>query len=323
MLRITSRTLLNSHVQETVKGRSLPPTINEIVAADFSEIEAIGDSPARGIFILKHIPTDGLLVGKLLNQDVSKSALPAEIRMTCNLLHPRLVRGYGYIKYSDNEAVLLQEYIPGQDLGKKIQSMHEMKHSDVMRYMTHVMEAVDYLHTNNIAHRDIKASNIVIDDLNNSVKLIDLGLACHVGNVFEAQIACGSPASMAPEVWNMVHDGTDNTPIDLLRADVWSCGILFFTMLFGTMPWQELSLTPERYIKVMLAQCPLVVGGSSLLTLLRSMLYAKPKKRPRASDVLQALKGQAFGVSDLSTWRMAFKYTRLLSKDTKRNAAEA
>lgn len=61
------------------------------------------------------------------------------------------------------------------------------------------MKAVCYLHNNNIAHRDIKTDNILMQS-NNQIKLIDFGFATSVQYSVKSSVYCGTPNYMSPEM---------------------------------------------------------------------------------------------------------------------------
>lgn len=62
-----------------------------------------------------------------------------------------------------------------------------------------IVSAVDYCHFKDIAHRDIKLENIMID-ANYSIKLIDFGFATIVQDGRKSRTFCGTPSYMAPEL---------------------------------------------------------------------------------------------------------------------------
>ena len=104
--------------------------------------------------------------------------------------------------------------------------------------MKQVLCAVNYLHLNNIAHRDIKLENILVeqeitsnDEQLLNVKLIDFGTSNYVKtentNYFTVKV--GSPFYMAPEVLNKKYNN---------KCDIWSCGVIMFMLLRGHPPFK-------------------------------------------------------------------------------------
>ena len=80
-----------------------------------------------------------------------------------------------------------------------------------------------------MVHRDLKLGNLLLD-ANNNIKISDFGLSnqWHPGN--ELDTFCGSPAFMAPELFlGMPYTGPE--------VDVWSFGVILYTMVTGSLPF--------------------------------------------------------------------------------------
>ena len=86
-----------------------------------------------------------------------------------------------------------------------------------------------YIHSKNIAHRDIKLDNILLDGVGN-VKIGDFGVSKQIqpnSMMFEQ---CGTPAYIAPEI--LRNKGYS------LNIDLWSAGVVLFAMLYGSVPFK-------------------------------------------------------------------------------------
>jgi len=87
-----------------------------------------------------------------------------------------------------------------------------------------------YCHSRGVVHRDLKLENVMFknrieDDFN--IKVIDFGIA----GMSADKVDAGTLAYMAPECLDRV--AADTTP----AIDVWAIGIMFYTMLFGSLPF--------------------------------------------------------------------------------------
>jgi serine/threonine protein kinase len=106
------------------------------------------------------------------------------------------------------------------------------------------MRGVAFMHSRNIAHRDISLENILMDE-NHMLKICDLGVACESppGTLVAANTGpCGKLPYMAPEVLNRY-------PHCARKADVWSCGIVLFVMLVRVFPFDQPSLSDDRFAR--------------------------------------------------------------------------
>ena len=98
------------------------------------------------------------------------------------------------------------------------------------------------MHNKGIVHRDIKPENLLIDSSDNSLKLIDFGLSIKLPEGQKLRDRQGTPYYMAPEVLNKIYDN---------KCDVWSCGVIMWTLLQGRPPFNaDHNLEVMRLIKI-------------------------------------------------------------------------
>ncbi len=90
--------------------------------------------------------------------------------------------------------------------------------------------AVNYCHSQNIIHRDIKMENILINE-QRQIKLIDFGFSVQIGLENKLTVYCGTPSYMAPEI----HSKKDyfGPPVD-----VWALGVMLYVMSCGRFPFK-------------------------------------------------------------------------------------
>lgn len=101
---------------------------------------------------------------------------------------------------------------------------------------------MDYLHSQGVAHRDIKLDNILIEEKINAVKIIDFGFSVLCNPSQKLKIFCGTPSYMSPEL-------TMKREYDGRAVDMWALGVLLFVMLTGTFPFRGHSES-ELYAKI-------------------------------------------------------------------------
>jgi calcium-dependent protein kinase len=106
--------------------------------------------------------------------------------------------------------------------------------------MKQILSAVNYMHKKNIMHRDLKPENIVLEYRpmketikDPPIKIIDFGTATtfQPGKYLKDQV--GSPYYVAPDVL----EGRYNE-----KCDMWSCGIILYTLLCGSPPFRGKTL---------------------------------------------------------------------------------
>lgn len=106
---------------------------------------------------------------------------------------------------------------------------------EVRRYGLQLLGALHYVHSRSVIHRDIKAANIMLEDM--EIKLADFGLAAVLVTDKQMEIIrrttlCGTPNYIAPEVLSK-SKGHDT------KADMWSFGVLLYIMMIGNAPFHR------------------------------------------------------------------------------------
>ena len=89
---------------------------------------------------------------------------------------------------------------------------------------------MNFLHINRILHRDIKLDNILLNDKENC-KICDFGVSRFFDKFEESKEKCGTPAYLAPEI--IKGNGYSG-----FSVDIWSLGVLLFSLLVGKMPFK-------------------------------------------------------------------------------------
>lgn len=139
------------------------------------------------------------------------------------------------------------------------------------------MSGVEYCHHHRIVHRDLKPENLLLD-ADNNIKIADFGLSnvAHDGDFLRT--SCGSPNYAAPEVISgNLYAGPE--------VDVWSCGVILYALLCGTLPFDDESI-PNLFKKIKsgMYSLPSHLSQSSRELILR-MLVVDPIKRITISEV--------------------------------------
>ncbi|VDD77683.1 unnamed protein product [Mesocestoides corti] len=145
-------------------------------------------------------------------------------------------------------------------------------------FIRQIVNGCQYLHLNNIIHRDLKLANLFLND-DMIIKIGDFGLASKITKDGEKKrTLCGTPNYIAPEILNK-HGHS-------FEVDSWSVGCILYTLLVGRPPFETSNLkdTYER-IKKNEYVIPSHVSVAAS-TLIRALLDADPKKRPSMFSVL-------------------------------------
>ncbi|WP_027334029.1 serine/threonine-protein kinase [Mycoplasma elephantis] len=135
-------------------------------------------------------------------------------------------------KLRDGSKFLLVEFIDGTILSDKIKKMGRITERQAVDITIKLCHGFSELHRNDIIHRDIKSSNIMIDKYNNP-KIIDLGISLRKDSsrVTKVNYVIGSPSWLAPE---LVSGGAAS-----IQSDIYSLGLLLYEMVTGKLPFKS------------------------------------------------------------------------------------
>lgn len=212
----------------------------------------------------------------LMNQGIFLS-FEQELRVHQSLNHPNIAK-LDDIVYDKENIYAVMEFCHNGDLYEW--SMQGIFENFVLLRKTifQMLSAVAYLHSRDIAHMDLKPENILLDrDFN--VKITDFG--CCETNVPKASgDFFGTLYYSAPEVLTGCID-------DMKKADVWSLGVIFYSMATGELPWTTGS---QEHIRKQILSGNYPHPGDispSLASLICQCLSLNPAERPSPAEILE------------------------------------
>ncbi|KAI7903628.1 kinase-like domain-containing protein [Cokeromyces recurvatus] len=158
-----------------------------------------------------------------------------EVAVLKKLNHPNIVRLYEVLDDPSSDSLYMvfemmhKGTLMNIEMGKVAKPY---SNEEARRYFKEIMLGIEYLHANDIVHRDIKPDNLLLskDDV---LKIVDFGVSeMFVKGNDKLKKSAGSPAFMAPELCIARHGEVSGK-----ATDIWSMGVTLYCMIFGKTPF--------------------------------------------------------------------------------------
>lgn len=214
----------------------------------------------------------------LISTPEDKAFFNCECETLRSLIHPNVVQ-FIDLAEDDENYYLFMEYCRGASLQSMLNRDGLIPERLIQIIFKQLIQALFYLHSNKIAHRDIKPDNIIINNAH-QLKLVDFGLCTNNANSLR-ETFCGSPAYAAPEC-------ICRKPYDATSSDIWSAGVVLYYMATGQLPWQinNLNLMIRQIVEGKYA-IPSYLN-LQLQSLIKLMLNPDPCERPTPEQILSS-----------------------------------
>lgn len=215
-----------------------------------------------------------------------------EVEALARLSHPHCVSVFDHGGERDGAPFLVTAYVEGPTLDKWLHSRPLME--DVIEVASQIADAIAHAHLHQIAHRDIKPPNVIIQQVQGQgprAMLLDFGVA-KLSSVRQTDVTktgeiIGTPGFMSPE---QLRAGRVGTP-----TDVYSFGVLLFEMISGAPPFAGGSQLELAMNHLASDAAPLRGAPSpDIADLVAAMLQKDAERRPTMAVVAKTLRGRDF-----------------------------
>uniref|UniRef100_A0A8C5AJ33 non-specific serine/threonine protein kinase n=1 Tax=Gadus morhua TaxID=8049 RepID=A0A8C5AJ33_GADMO len=268
---------------------SLPRCRNSLTSTEehphignYRLLKTIGKGNFAKVKLARHVLTGREVAVKIIDKTqlnpTSLQKLFREVRIMKILNHPNIVKLFEVIE-TEKTLYLVMEYASGGEVFDYLVAHGRMKEKEARAKFRQIVSAVQYCHQRRIVHRDLKAENLLLDaDMN--IKIADFGFSNEFTLGSKLDTFCGSPPYAAPELFQgKKYDGPE--------VDVWSLGVILYTLVSGSLPFdgQNLKELRERVLRGKY-RIPFYMS-TDCENLLKKLLVLNPVKRGSLEQIMK------------------------------------
>mgnify|MGYP002624670620 CR=1 FL=1 len=221
-----------------------------------------------------------------LNDNLKKKCVYKEIEILKRVNHKNIAKLIEVI-HTEAQILIIQEFVKGISLrdyyNKEIRyqkGISEHKGKIFKKLFRQIFDAMNYLHCNYIAHRDIKLENILMTK-EYEIKIIDFGFGMLNPENRTQYFFCGTPNYMPPEI-------VEKKGYIGQRADLWSLGVLVYKIYCADFPFKGRN---EKDLYKSIKRCQFYIVNyvpENVKKIIRALIEYDPFKRPTCKEVLKS-----------------------------------
>ncbi len=281
--------------EDEEENYELPQEVVEYLAkSGFTIVQYLGSGAYSNVFKVKfgaHLFAIKVIELAKQPNNVINKYLPREMSIASNIRHPYIMVTHHILNLNDRFVFFVSDFADGGDLITILEKDTELDVTIAKKWFSQIVEAVVYLHSRGIAHRDIKPDNILIDK--KTAKLTDFGYARLSidanGNVLMTESFCGTYEYQSPEA--IIRE----EPYDPIISDCFSLGTLLFLMItlefpFGSGKRIRTDTGLKKFVRKQMRQEWQLTqnhkNDRNLYSLLRQLLNPDVSARIRSKQIL-------------------------------------
>ncbi|MFM2249457.1 MAG: hypothetical protein RLZZ358_384 [Bacteroidota bacterium] len=220
---------------------------------NFSLIKELGQGGMATVFLAEDKKFDAFVAIKILkkefvaNENIRKRFV-AEAKNMYRMSHPNIIKVTDLVDQEDTVAFVM-EYIEGETLKEYVDRKGRLGDEEVKSIFIQVLDAVGYVHDNDLVHRDIKPSNFMIDK-KGKVKLMDFGIAKNTNATSSEYTQTGTGMQMGTPMY-MSPEQIKSTKEVTASSDIYSLGVVLWQLVMAKKPYEGDTLsTFEIQLKI-------------------------------------------------------------------------
>jgi serine/threonine protein kinase len=256
---------------------------------NYKIISLLGEGGMANVYLVEHEALGLRYALKLLKEEfvqhpnIRKRFL-AEAKNLAKMHHSNVIKVTDLIDAGDIVAFVM-EYVEGVSLEEYISQNAPLKNETIQSLFNQMINAVEYVHSQDLIHRDIKPSNFMVTP-QGIIKLLDFGIAKNLNDILvdytKTSMAqqMGTPMYISPE---QVRNTTEITK----QTDIYSLGVVLWQMVSGQKPYSSASLSAFD-LQLMIVQVELPLTHSYWDNIIQKATQKEPSLRYKSCNFWQS-----------------------------------
>ena len=182
--------------------------------------------------LLNRAVTIKILREEFVNNNELVRRFRHEAQAVASLSHSNIVSVYD-VGYEENMHYIVMEFVEGESLKEYINRKGPLRLGEACNIITQILAGVQHAHEHGIVHRDIKPHNILLG-VDGRAKVTDFGIAVGMSDV---TMTYNSTTRIMGSVHYISPEQVQGQPATD-KSDIYSCGVVFYEMLTGRVPYQ-------------------------------------------------------------------------------------
>ena len=212
---------------------------------NYSIKNSIGQGGMATVYLAEDIKFQTNVAIKVLNKeyvhnDNIRKRFIAEARNMFKMSHPNIIKVSDLIDEGDTVAFVM-EYIEGETLKEYLDRKGKLSDDEIKNLFFQMLEAVGYVHKQNLIHRDIKPSNFMING-EGQIKLMDFGIAKNTDSSSAEYTQTGTGMQMGTPLYMSPEQITETKSVNA-QSDIYSLGVVLWQMVTGQKPYDTKTLS--------------------------------------------------------------------------------
>ena len=278
--------IIKKNENKDSKNKKTPEKVEKIeyskMIGNYILFDQIGMGTFSKVTRAVHVLTEQVVAVKILEKekiedDIDVERIVREIEILKSVNHPNIAQMFESYSTVHN-IYLMMEYVEGGDLFDYINSNVYLSEQKACYIFRQLIGVIEYLNEMAITHRDIKPENILLDKDKKNIKVIDFGLSNYCEGKTLLHSSCGSPCYASPEMLS-------GEPYQGITTDLWSSGIVLYSMLVGSLPFDEQEIQNlYEQIKIGKFYLPSTLSLEAI-DFMKKLLVVDPQKRMGLNEI--------------------------------------